>query len=157
MHTEPISFMDNCAMEENRKSASGLRWLVWFGALLGLGLRIGGTGWLIIIYWYLWPALTALHLVVNIRAIAAAGNNVAHIRPYVIASQLLFIVAMLLQIDVGDGPVWMVGPALVGYDLDYDRWGEHIGLLQWNVLVFLPCLLAWVAVAIAAGRARDAG
>ena len=107
--------------DQKKNSRQGLRSFVWFGAFLGLAFRVAGMGWYILIYWYLWLILTAVHIAANLFALSRSGDRAAQIRPYVIASQILFIAAMLLQIDVGDGPVWMVGAALVGIDLDYGR------------------------------------
>lgn len=141
--------------DQENSSGQGLRGFVWFGALLGLAFRVAGMGWYIIIYWYLWLILTAVHVAANLFALRRAGDRAAQIRPYVIASQILFIAAMLLQIDVGDGPVWMVGAALVGIDLDYGRWGDsYDDVVRWNWLVFLPCVVSWAVALRMATNAR---
>jgi hypothetical protein len=147
---ELIHRVEATVAAQDGESADILRIVVWTVAVLGLGLRVAGMGWLIIVYWYLWLIVTGVHLAANLRAIKAAGENVARVRPFVIASQVLFIAAMLLQIEVGDGPVWMVGAAIVGLDLDYARWGDYDDLAPWNVLVFVPCVISW-GLALRAG------
>ncbi len=143
-------------MEQAGTHLQTLRVLAWMGSLLGLAIRAGGMGWFFIIYLWAWLLVPTIHLMVNLEAIRSAGENPDRLRVHVIASQVLFIVAMLLQIDVGDGPVWMVGPALVGLDLDYARWSgssDYIG--QWNWLVFLPCIAVWGVLLFNAAKSPD--
>ncbi len=135
--------------------ANLLRGLVWLTTLIGLGLRATGAGLLLIGYWYVYLILAGLHLAANLRAIRTAGANVAQVRPYVIASQILFVAGMLLQFDVGDGPVFMVGAELLGFNAGFGQWTEMYDISPVNVLVFLPCVLSWL-LALRAGTRTNA-
>lgn len=138
----------------DRRPANMLRGLVWFSVLLGLGLRATAFGWLLLGYWYVYLIIAGVHVAANLRAIGTAGENVAQVRPYVIASQILFVAGILLQFDVGDGPAFMVGAELVGFDAGFGRWAEIYDIAPGNVLVFLPCMLSWFLALRAGSRAK---
>ena len=130
-----------------------------FIAIMGtLGLlvaRVLGMGFVVLIYWPLYLGLAAIHLAVNLFAIRRFDRETRRIPRRVILSQILFLVGMLAQIEIGDGPVWFVGPAIfnVYFDLEHlSSRSSDIGL--WNWVAFAPCVLSWVLLLVGAVKAR---
>lgn len=129
-------------------------WLVYGGTALKLVLRFVGLGWIGIFHWYAFFGAAALHVAANLYATRpGTAQRPAGLRA-VAVSQVLFVLAMLLQFDMFDGPVWMVGPAVLGIDVDYARWAEWSRRIPlWNRLAFVPVALSWLWL-VMSGRKR---
>lgn len=119
---------------------------VLFGALAS----IAATAWAIrasdgwgILWWLPCCVIAGLfHLVVHIRMILNMTEVSAGMARLALLSSAAFLVAFLLQVDVGDGPGWIIATALLPDGL------ERAKLPAWwpgwvNFLAFLPLIGTW--------------
>lgn len=110
----------------------------------------GSGGWASLAWVPLCLVAGALHSVINVRLARRVWSR--RVIALSLTSSALFLLAFFLQVDVGDGPSWIVGSAWFeragGVRIWLPRWWQG----WWNFAAFIPLVVAWVVMVRETGR-----
>lgn len=103
-------------------------------------------GWLMLVGWLIYPLLGLAHCWFHSRALPKTGQPAGADTAKLLGSHALFLLAILLQVDGGDGPSWLTLRALLGEGRGHPGsqppgWWPNFMVM--NLLVFVPVFVSW--------------
>jgi hypothetical protein len=121
-------------------------------ALLGLILKFMAGGWLVLILIWFYMAIGVARVVIHRKASQSIPQNYA----LAIVSNILLLMAFLVQLDEGDGPCrWTTITGLL-YGLGFSPCFEQISPV-FNFVAFVPAAITWVFLVRKTRTMRAAG
>lgn len=129
-----------------RPPGNRLGWVIFIVATqLAAYLKLATGGWLILaLAMAFYPILFVAHGAANILVLRSAGSH----SMWVLTANVVFLFAILLQYDFGDGYGWLTITAMLGDgaggSLSRAPGWIDFGIL-YNLGLFIPTVLAWLA------------
>jgi hypothetical protein len=128
------------------------KWLLIPLALIlvaaSLYLRMKFFGWLMLFGIFIYPLLGLIHVIVQILAIRRSPNLSIRALGYIVASDFLYVIAMLFQFDAGDSTGWLTITRIADkMPIEVSSWLVSNGpSISW--VVFIPLCVTWFLIAL---------
>jgi hypothetical protein len=118
-----------------------------FTALLGFILKCMVGGWFTLLFIWIYVPIGFTHVVIH----GNASQSIPQTRALAIVSNVLLLMAFLVQLDEGDGPCrWITITGLLygpGFSPCFDQpWLNPF----FNLIAFVPAAITWVFLVIPA-------